>query len=92
MENRHPETGEYPDFPDNSDGGSKIILNPPPPTLESILKDEVDDKKGGKGAKGSKPAKDTKPGKDKKGKGQGGVPASIVGISCRVCAFVVPAL
>lgn len=30
LENRDPETGEYPDFPDDADAGSKIILNPPP--------------------------------------------------------------
>ena len=30
LENRDPETGEYPDFPDDTDAGSKVILNPPP--------------------------------------------------------------
>ncbi|DBA81732.1 hypothetical protein WJX77_003084 [Trebouxia sp. C0004] len=31
LENRDPETGEYPDFPDDTDAGSKVILNPPLP-------------------------------------------------------------
>ena len=30
LENRDSETGEYPDFPEDADAGSKIILNPPP--------------------------------------------------------------
>lgn len=30
LENRDPETGEFPDFPDVESGGSRDILNPPP--------------------------------------------------------------
>jgi hypothetical protein len=48
----HP-TGGYPDFPDADDGGSRAILNPPPPTLSSILEDAAggDGKGKGKDAK-----------------------------------------
>lgn len=38
---RNPETGEYPDFPEASDGGSKPILNPPLPTIEQLLAEEA---------------------------------------------------
>eukprot|EP00967_Tisochrysis_lutea_P019169 scaffold21750_cov19-Tisochrysis_lutea.AAC.3 len=75
VENRDDETGEYPDFPDAEDGGSKldrskvwghrylivpraiaflickrprycraIILNPPPPPVESLITDLNDPK------------------------------------------------
>jgi len=54
---RNPDTGEYPDFPDAEDGGSKMILNPPPPPPEEPPKDDA---KGGKGDK-----------KEDKGKGKG---------------------
>lgn len=60
IENRNPETGEYPDFPDEEDGGSKVVLNPPPPELE---KPAEDPKAKGKDAKG-------KGGKDDKKKGE----------------------
>lgn len=67
VEKRNPETGEYPDFPEKDDGGSRVILNPPPPTLASLLDDGAD----GKGKKEAKkdPKKDAKkdPKKDKKG-------------------------
>ena len=52
VENRNPENGEYPDFPDKDDGGSKVILNPPLPTIASLLEDGAGDGKGGKGDKG----------------------------------------
>lgn len=48
LENRDPETGEYPDFPDDTDAGSKVILNPPllpPPPAPA-----ADGKKGAKKA------------------------------------------
>ena len=60
LENRDPETGEYPDFPDDTDAGSKIILNPPaapPPPAPA-----ADGKKGAK-----KASEKPKP----KGKGKG---------------------
>lgn len=63
VENRNPETGEYPDIPDVEDGGSKLILNPPLPTVASLLED-AGDGKGGKG--GDKKAAEKK--KDPKGK------------------------
>ncbi|KAG2497810.1 hypothetical protein HYH03_004081 [Edaphochlamys debaryana] len=63
VEKRNPETGEYPDFPEADDGGSRVILNPPPPTLASLLEDVVGD--GKKGKDGKKDA-----GKDAKGKGK----------------------
>lgn len=65
VENRNPETGEYPDFPDADDGGSKLILNPPPPPLDSLLEEE-DPKAKGKDGKGK-----ADPKKDAKGKGKG---------------------
>jgi hypothetical protein len=52
VENRNPDNGEYPDFPDKDDGGSKVILNPPLPTIASLLEDSAGDGKGGKGDKG----------------------------------------
>ena len=48
LENRDPETGEYPDFPDDSDAGSRIILNPPPPPPPPAP--AADGKKGAKKA------------------------------------------
>lgn len=50
VEKRNPETGEYPDFPEKDDGGSRVILNPPPPSLASLLDDGAD----GKGKKDAK--------------------------------------
>ena len=48
LENRDPETGEYPDFPDDADAGSKVILNPPlPPPPPAPA---ADGKKGAKNA------------------------------------------
>lgn len=58
VEKRNPDTGEYPDFPDKEDGGSKIILNPPPPTINQILDDGADPK--AKGGKKPEPKKDAK--------------------------------
>ena len=46
VEKRNPDTGEYPDFPDPDDGGSRAILNPPPPSLASLLEDAAGDGKG----------------------------------------------
>ena len=48
LENRDPETGEYPDFPDDADAGSKIILNPPPAPPPAAP--ATDGKKGAKKA------------------------------------------
>eukprot|EP00951_Prasinocladus_malaysianus_P036072 scaffold376762_cov38-Prasinocladus_malaysianus.AAC.1 len=62
VENRDPTSGNYPDFPDKDDGGSKKILNPEPPEPPP-LESEEDKKAKGKG-------KDAKKGK-KKGKGKG---------------------
>eukprot|EP00892_Ulva_mutabilis_P001805 jgi/Ulvmu1/11625/UM008_0029.1 len=62
VENRHPETGEYPDFPDLDEGGSKVILNPPPPLPEPDPALEAAAAKGGKAPAGDK-------GKGAKGKG-----------------------
>eukprot|EP00798_Chlamydomonas_sp_ICE-L_P010681 gene10681-12371_t len=58
VEKRNPDTGDYPDFPDKDDGGSKVILNPPPPTISSILDDGADPK--AKGGKKPEPKKDAK--------------------------------
>ena len=66
IEKRHPETGEYPNFPEPDNGGSKVILNPPLPSIASLLEDGGDgkgkekDKKGGdkKDAKGKKGAEE----------------------------------
>ncbi|CAG9462067.1 unnamed protein product [Pedinophyceae sp. YPF-701] len=55
IENRDPETGDYPDFPDEDVGGSRVILNPPPVAPEEP---EVD-------AKGAKDAKAKGKGKGK---------------------------
>ncbi|GBF95030.1 hypothetical protein Rsub_07531 [Raphidocelis subcapitata] len=77
IQKRDPATGAYPDFPDASSGGSKAILNPPPPTLESLLADAAaaEGGKAGKGGKG-KPAGGGKQGAgagaDKKGAAKGG--------------------
>lgn len=49
VENRNTDTGEYPDFPDKDDGGSKVILNPPLPTIQSLLEDGADPKGKDKG-------------------------------------------
>lgn len=49
IENRDPEKGEYPDFPDKDDGGSKVILNPPLPSIASLLEDNTDPKDKKKG-------------------------------------------
>jgi hypothetical protein len=48
VENRHPESGEYPDFPDEEDGGSKLILNPPIVEVEEPEADAKDAKGKGK--------------------------------------------
>lgn len=77
IENRNPETGDYPDFPEPDDGGSKIIINPPLPSLDSILADAGDAAagktgKGGKAAAGKSDDKKTAAAKGatgKKGKG-----------------------
>ncbi|XRB06577.1 dynein regulatory complex subunit 11 [Pycnococcus provasolii] len=52
VENRHAETGEYPDLPDEEEGGSTTILNPPP-----VLEPEEEAAKGGKGGKDDKAKK-----------------------------------
>ena len=62
LENRNPETGEYPDLPDEADMGSKVILNPPPPPPPPAP--AADGKKGAKKAPEKKAAKG-------KGKGKG---------------------
>lgn len=59
VENRNTDTGEYPDFPDKDDGGSKVILNPPLPTIQSLLEDGADPKGKDKGKAADK-KKDTK--------------------------------
>jgi len=53
---RNPDTGAYPDFPDPSDGGSKLILSPPLPTIEGLIAAAAEGADGGgkKGAKGAK--------------------------------------
>lgn len=81
VENRNPETGDYPDFPDPDDGGSKIILNAPPPTVESLL-DGMDD---GKDAKGK--GKDSK---DAKGKGKGAAEESKALVEKVTSVFIPP--
>lgn len=50
--------GEYPDLPPAEAGGSKIILNPPLPTVEELLAANAAAaaEAGGKGAKGGKGA------------------------------------
>ena len=62
IEKRNPETGDYPNFPDPDDGGSKVILNPPLPSVSSLLEDGGDGKGKDKKAE-KKPDK-----KDPKGK------------------------
>jgi len=85
VENRNPETGEYPDFPD--DGGSKIILNPPQPSLQSVL-DGFD---AGKDAKG-KGGKDSKGGKDAKGKGKGKGAEEEAPVEEKMTSMFIPAI
>lgn len=63
--NRNPKTGEYPDLPEPEAGGSKVILNPPLPTLEELLADEA--AAGGKDGKGKSAA--AKPAAKDGGKG-----------------------
>ncbi|KAK3245248.1 hypothetical protein CYMTET_45172 [Cymbomonas tetramitiformis] len=70
VENRNPDNGEYPDFPDEDEGGSKIILNPVP--KEEPLDEPAPDPKAKKDAK-KDPKKDDK-GKGKKGKGKDDAP------------------
>jgi len=62
VEHRNGETGEYPDFPDPEDGGSKLILNPPPPSVDALLDGLEEGGKGkdGKGKAGGKDAKGKK--------------------------------
>jgi len=83
LENRDPETGEYPDFPDDTDAGSKVILNPPlPPPPPAPAAD---------GKKGAKKAPEKPKGK---GKGKGKhyhsllVHAVLQRCYCCVTAFV----
>jgi len=66
VENRDPETGEYPEFPDEEDGGSKTILNPPPVVVEEVVAEDPKAAKGKDAGKGK--GKDAK-GKDAKGGG-----------------------
>jgi len=51
IDSRKPD-GTYPEFPDEDDGGSKVILNPPPAPLEEAEGDGKKDK--GKKEKGKK--------------------------------------
>lgn len=57
LANRNPETGEYPDLPSEADGGSKVILRPPMPSLAEVIAANAAAggnsaaKAGGKGAK-----------------------------------------
>eukprot|EP00955_Chlamydomonas_euryale_P054239 355754-Chlamydomonas_euryale.AAC.1 len=61
VEKRDMESGDYPEFPEPEDGGSKVILNPPLPSVQSLLEDQAGGK--GKDGKGKAPAKkDTKKG------------------------------
>lgn len=60
VENRHPETGEYPDFPEDDDGGSKLILNPPPPVEVVQPPEEAGKDKGGAKGQGKGGAKGKK--------------------------------
>ena len=59
--NRKPETGDYPDFPEEEDGGSRLILHPPPPLPAPVA--PPPDAKGAKKA----PPKPAKPAKKAKG-------------------------
>jgi hypothetical protein len=61
VENRNPESGDYPDFPEEDGGGSKIILNPP-----IIEEPEPEDPAAAKKGKGKEDKKE----KGKKGKGK----------------------
>lgn len=65
IEKRHPETGDYPNFPEADGGGSKVILNPPLPSIASLLEDAGDGK--GKDKKGGDKKADKKDAKGKKG-------------------------
>lgn len=55
LENRDPETGEYPDLPEESEMGSKVILNPPPPPPPPAP--AAEGKKGKKAPEKKAPAK-----------------------------------
>ena len=66
--NRKPDTGDYPDFPDEEDGGSRLILHPPPPVPAPVAPPP-----DAKGAKKAPP----KPAKPAKGKAKGGLPGGL---------------
>ncbi|KAK9817170.1 hypothetical protein WJX72_010626 [[Myrmecia] bisecta] len=66
INNRNPETGEYPDFPEEEEGGSKIILNPPPPPPEPTPEELAAAAAKQKGSKGKGKAEPPKKGKDAK--------------------------
>lgn len=80
LEKRDPETGEYPDLPDEAEMGSKVILNPPPPPPPPAP--AADGKKGAKKAPEKKAPKG-------KGKGKGVSPCTFTtnlwGIPLHIC-------
>ncbi|KAG1669632.1 hypothetical protein FOA52_010792 [Chlamydomonas sp. UWO 241] len=84
VEKRNAETGEYPEFPEPEDGGSKVILNPPLPSIASLLEDGGGGK-AGKG-KGKAPAK-----KDDKKKGKGGADDNAV-VEEKISSVFVPSI
>jgi hypothetical protein len=65
IRSRNPETGAYPDFPEAEKGGSVSILNPPLPTIESLLTAAAEGAAAGGGKKGG--AKDKAGGGKKAG-------------------------
>ncbi|WIA42292.1 hypothetical protein OEZ86_008306 [Tetradesmus obliquus] len=90
--NRNPQTGEYPDLPPEEAGGSKVILQPPLPSVEELLADEAaaaadKSKKGGKpgAAAAKKPA-----GKDAKGGGKGDAAAEGSGTAEVISSAFIP--
>lgn len=65
--NRKPDTGDYPDFPEEEDGGSRLILHPPPPVPAPVAPPPD--------AKGTKKAT-PRPAKPAKGKAKGRLPGA----------------
>ena len=72
LDGRHPETGEYPTFPPEEVGGSKVILRPPAEPVDAPAEPPPPEKptKGGKAAPPGKKEAAKKP-DAKAGKGKG---------------------